>query len=76
MLVSLLVGVLEYDKLDVFNGLGVPIKEGVDVVWFGVPLVPDVLLVDSTNGILWYGSFSLFWASFKNSCLKKSKRNI
>jgi hypothetical protein len=76
MLASLLFGVPEYDKLDVFNRLGVPIKEaGGDVGWFGVPLVPEVLLVDSTNDILWYGTFSLFRMSFKISCLK-SKRNI
>jgi hypothetical protein len=72
MFTSLLLGVPEYDKSDVFNQLGVPVKEaGEDVDWFGMPFVPDVLLVDSTKDILWYGTFSLFWLSFKISCLKK-----
>jgi hypothetical protein len=49
-----LFGVPEYDKLDVLNRLGVPIKQvGEDDDWFGVPLTPDMPLADSTNDILW-----------------------
>jgi hypothetical protein len=55
--------------LEVLNHLGDAIKEaGEDVDWFGVPLVPAVPLVDSTNDIRWYGTFSLFRMSFKISC--------
>lgn len=76
MLASLLSGVPEYDKLGVPNRLGVPVKEaGEDIDWFGMPRVPEVLLVDSTNDILWYGAFSLFRMSFKISCLKKQEEH-
>jgi hypothetical protein len=73
MSTCLLLAVPGCDKSDVFNQLGVPVNEtGEDVDWFGMPVVAEVLLVDSTNHILWYGTFSLFWVSFKISCLKKS----
>jgi hypothetical protein len=72
-----LFGVPEYDKLDVLNRLGVPIKEaGDDDDWCGVPLAPEVPLADSTNDIFWYGTFSLFRMSFKISCLKKKEHMI
>jgi hypothetical protein len=76
-LASLLLGVPEYDKLDVLNRLGVPLKEtGEGNDWFGVPLEPEVPLVDSTNGILWYGTFSLFRMSFRISCLQKQEEHL
>jgi hypothetical protein len=63
--------------LDVLNWLGVPIKEaGEDDEWFGVLLATEVPLADSTNDILWYGTFSLFRISFKISCLKKEEHII